>query len=302
MDDRDTAMPERAGRISSSRSPPQQPASAIGSSRGAARSMSGRASAGFVALMIALIIPSATACDGVIETSVSPTASSPSRNSEIDSAPAMQPAYEPRSARCSAAQRILGDDVADADPAARPEDAGDLGEDGRLVGGEVDDAVADDDVDRLGGQRDGLDVALQELDVRRAGLGGVVLGEREHLVGHVEAERAAGRADPLGRQQDVDPAARPEVEHALAGMEVGDRGRVAAAERREDRGVRQLVALERGVQVRRRWSRGRCSRTSPGRLGRRRRRSAPGRSRGWSRWSWLGLLADASVVVCCIDT
>ncbi len=73
--------------------PPQQPR--LGDrqlSRRAARSMSGRASAGFVALMIALIMPSATVCDGVIETSVSPTASSPSRNSEIDSAPAMQPA------------------------------------------------------------------------------------------------------------------------------------------------------------------------------------------------------------------
>ena len=116
--------------------------------------MSGRASAGFVALMIALIIPSVTVCDGVIETSVRPTASRPSRNSETDRAPAMQPAYEPRSARCSALERVLGDDVADPDPAAGPQDAGDLGEDRALVGGEVDDAVADHDVDRLGGQRD----------------------------------------------------------------------------------------------------------------------------------------------------
>ena len=72
--------------------PPQQPASATGRSRGAERSMSGRASAGLTALMMALIMPSATVCDGVIETSVSPTASRPSRNSEIESAPAMQPA------------------------------------------------------------------------------------------------------------------------------------------------------------------------------------------------------------------
>ena len=46
------------------------------------------------------------------------------------------------------------------------------------------------------------------------------------------------------------PPPEPEVEDPLAGMEVGDRGRVAAAERREDRGVGQFVALERGVQVR----------------------------------------------------
>ena len=42
--------------------------------------------------MIALIIPSVTVCDGVIETSVSPTAARPSRNSETERAPAMQPA------------------------------------------------------------------------------------------------------------------------------------------------------------------------------------------------------------------
>ena len=119
-----------------------------------------------------------------------------------------------------------------------------------LVGGEVDDAVADDDVDRLGRQRQRLDVALEELDVGRAGLGGVRLGEGQHLVGHVDAERATGRPDPLGGEEDVDAAARAEVEDPLARMEVGDRGRVAAAEGRQDGGVRQLVALERRVQVR----------------------------------------------------
>ena len=138
------------------------------------------------------------------------------------------------------------------------------------------------------GQRQRLDVALEELDVGDAGLGGIPLGEGEHLVGHVDAERATGRPDPLGRQQDVDAAARAEVEDPLAGMEVGHRGRVAAAEGREDRGIGQLVALERRVEVR------------PDGLGiaaaRRALRCAHrrvgvvlcGRSRGWSRWSSLG--------------
>ncbi len=80
--------------------------------------------------------------------------------------------------------------------------------------------------------------------------GGVRLRERQHLVGHVDAEGPTGRADPLGRQQDVDAAARAEVEDALAGVEVGDGGRVAAAERGEDGRVGQLVALEGGVEVR----------------------------------------------------
>ena len=95
----------------------------------------------------------------------------------------------------------------------------------------------------------GLDVALEELDVGGAGLGRVALREREHLVGHVEAERAPGRPDALGRQEDVDPAAGAQVEDALAGTQVGDGGRVAAAERREDRGVGQLVPLEGAVQL-----------------------------------------------------
>ena len=39
-----------------------------------------------------------------------------------------------------------------------------------LVGGEIDHAVGDDDVDGIGGQRDRFDRALEELDVVRAGL------------------------------------------------------------------------------------------------------------------------------------
>ena len=53
--------------------PPQHPASATGRRLGASRSTSDGASAGLVARMIALTIPSATACDGVIETSTRPT-------------------------------------------------------------------------------------------------------------------------------------------------------------------------------------------------------------------------------------
>ena len=159
--------------------------------------MSVAASAGFDARMIALIIPSATAWVGVIETSVSPTASRPSRNSEIDRAPGDAADVGAALGALLGAQRVLGDDVADPDPAAGPQHSRDLAEHGRLVGRQVDDAVADDDVDRLRRQRDRLDVALQELHVRRARLGGVALGEREHLVGHVETEGPACRADAL---------------------------------------------------------------------------------------------------------
>ena len=143
---------------------------------------------------------------------------------------------------------ILGDDVGHAHPTTRSEHAGDLAEDGRLVRGQVDHAVADDDVDRRGGQRDRLDLPADELDVRRPGLGRVPLGQREHLVGHVEPDTLAGRADPLGREQHVDPAAGPQVEDALALAQLRDGGRIAAAERREHRRLRQLGLLERRVE------------------------------------------------------
>ena len=55
----------------------------------------------------------------------------------------------------------------------------------------------------------------------------------EHVVGHVEAVRLARRTNALGGEQDVDAAARAEVEHRLAFAQVGERRGVAAAERRK---------------------------------------------------------------------
>ena len=107
-------------------------------------------------------------------------------------------------------------------------------------------------------------MALEELDVGGAGLGGVALREGQHLVGHVEAERPTGRADALRGEQDIDATAGPEVEHALALVQVGDGRRVATAERREHGGIRQLVALEGASRGRRRSSRGRCNTRRPG--------------------------------------
>ena len=69
--------------------------------------------------------------------------------------------------------------------AAGPQHARHLGQDGGLVGREVDHAVRDDDVDRLGRKGDLLDLTLEEVHVRNAGLAGVALRELEHLVRHV---------------------------------------------------------------------------------------------------------------------
>ena len=90
------------------------------------------------------------------------------------------------------------------------------------------------DVDRIVGQRDVLDLALQELDVRRRpALRWFSPRKREHLVGHVEAVGFAGGADAARREQHVDAAAGAEVEHGFAVLQFGERGRIAAAERRE---------------------------------------------------------------------
>ena len=139
----------------------------------------------------------------------------------------------------------VGDHVADREAPAGAQDARGLAQDLRLVAGEVDDAVADDDVDAVVGKRDVLDVALQELGVLGARLVRVAPGQLEHLVGHVEADRPAGRAYPPCRDEDVGAGPRTEVEHRLALVQIGDGGRHSAPEGRGDRGLGAASASAR---------------------------------------------------------
>ena len=60
-------------------------------------------------------------------------------------------------------EALVGDDVADSQPAARAEHPERLGQYAGLVGGQVDHAIGDDHVHVAVGQRDVLDVAVQEL-------------------------------------------------------------------------------------------------------------------------------------------
>ena len=98
-----------------------------------------------------------------------------------------------------------------------------------LVGGKIDHAVGDDHVDRVVGQRDVLDLALEELDVLRPGFAFVLVGQGQHLVGHVDADGPARWPDPLRGEQDIDPAARAEIQHYLARVQLGQRRGIAAA-------------------------------------------------------------------------
>ena len=99
------------------------------------------------------------------------------------------------------------------------------------------------------GRGDRLDVALQQLDVGGTGLGDVAGGELEHLIGHVQPAHATRRTHPLGRKQHIDATARTEIEDAFAFMKIRHGSRIATPERREDCGVRELIALERAVQL-----------------------------------------------------
>ena len=131
---------------------------------------------------------------------------------------------------CAVAVVAVADDVTDPDPSAAPQDAGDLGEHGVLVGREDDDAVGDHDVDRAVVERDVLDGAVEELDVGDACGGGVAAGQLDHLHGGVEPVDVTSWPDPSGREQHVESASGPEVEDGLSLSEFGDDEWVAAAE------------------------------------------------------------------------
>ncbi len=67
--------------------------------------------------------------------------------------------------------------VGDREPPSRLEHPEGITQHVRLVGSQVDHAITDDDIDRVCGQRDLLDAALEERDIGCAGLGLVFLGQ-----------------------------------------------------------------------------------------------------------------------------
>src|SRR5262245_14414501 len=77
----------------------------------------------------------------------------------------------------------------------------------------------------------------------------VLAGQRQHLVGHVEAVGLAAWADATGREQDVDAAARSEIEHGFSRFELGKRRRISTTERSQDRSLRQFAGLMLGVEI-----------------------------------------------------
>ena len=104
-----------------------------------------------------------------------------------------------------------------------------FGEDGVLVGAEVDHAVGNHHVDGGVAEREVFDAAFDEGGVVDAGFGFVAFGELEHLVGHAQARCASRRATVACGQQHVESTAGAQVEHVLA-EQVDQGGGVAAAQ------------------------------------------------------------------------
>src|SRR5271157_719102 len=143
----------------------------------------------------------------------------------------------------------FGDNVGNGQAAAGFENAEGFGQYAVLVGREVDDAIGNNDIDRVVGQGNVFDFAFEELGVVHAGLLFVLVGEGQHFVGHVEAVGFAAGRDAPRREQDVDAAAASEVEDCFAGFQFGQRGGVAAAERGQHGGLGELAGLFGVVEV-----------------------------------------------------
>ena len=74
--------------------------------------------------------------------------------------------------------------------------------------------------------------------------------QRQHLVGHVEPIGFAGWPDAAGRKQNIDPAARAQIEHGFARVQLRQSRRIAAAQRGQ-RAFRESARLRNVVEVRR---------------------------------------------------
>ena len=95
-----------------------------------------------------------------------------------------------------------------------------------------------------------LDVRLDELDLREPLAVAEPRGLGELLVGDVDADHAARRADQHGGAEDVGPRPRAEVEHRLAGPQRGEVEVVAdARERRQRLGGDRVEELARVAEA-----------------------------------------------------
>jgi hypothetical protein len=111
-------------------------------------------------------------------------------------------------------------DVDELQTPTRFQDTHDFSEDPALVGAQVDDAVANDDIGRAVLERQVLDHALPELDIAQTHRGRRGARSTEHFLGHVDAHDAAFRPDLNSRL----PLAMPVVFEFGSGARKTERG------------------------------------------------------------------------------
>ena len=98
-----------------------------------------------------------------------------------------------------------------------------------MSGYEIDDAVREDHVRGVVGDRQLLELAQTKLDIAGANLGRVFASLFQHLMRHVDADYLAGLADLAGCEKAIEAGAAAEINHGLARLESGDGLRIAAA-------------------------------------------------------------------------
>src|ERR1019366_6979790 len=128
----------------------------------------------------------------------------------------------------------LKDDVGDRKKSAVLEDAERFSQDDVLIGSEVDDAVRNDDIDRLIRERNIFDSAEEELSVLHAGFQLVLSSKLNHFRCHIKSVDLASWPDATRGEEHVNTTARTEVEDDLTGQQRRECGWIAAAQRRED--------------------------------------------------------------------
>src|SRR5215469_466539 len=128
-------------------------------------------------------------------------------------------------------------------------DAKRFGEDAVFVAGEIDDAVRNDHVDGVVGERDVFDRALEEFNILNTGLFLILAGQREHFVGQVQAIGFPGEADAFGGKNDVNAAPGAEIKYGFAGLQLSEGRGVTATERGRDGFFGQRAFFRIGVEV-----------------------------------------------------
>ena len=133
---------------------------------------------------------------------------------------------------------LAGCDVGKLQSPTGPQHPHNLIEDAALVGAEIDDAVADDNIGPTTLDRQVLDDPSAELNIAEAHRGRRRAGAFQHLLGHIDADDLPLWSDLFGGDKAVEPATRPEIDDPLAGVQRPLREGVAHPGKRFDRALR----------------------------------------------------------------